>query len=729
MLTIYDLRNKAAPLINYGEIKLNEKVNAVAQLDTTVYDFDENDVGFQMIQERSILELSDNGQQYRILNRSEDSLGIVKEKNITAYHVLHDLNDRVIHKPATSKVSNTEETSTGNAIGTINTMEDGGAPIYSAPVAGKILSTRLSNGSDWKIDKQVVVNSTKWYRVATNEWINEKYISFDKDGDVKPENPTITKVLGRGTIKVTASDDSNTINNGEATPTGNAIGTINTMEDGGAPTYSAPGGSNIVSHLSNGTMWKINLVKSIDNVNWYSVGTNQWVSDKYLTFDKDSDVKPEEHEVTVVLGKGTIKLPEKSSKDDDDKKSSELYDAPFSPQHKLGRQLPNKTTWKITAEVSSGAQGKSWYRVGVNQWVTQEVFDFSSASDVKPQKIDDSAKSVQVFDSPVSPQKMTGQELENGTQWRINGSVSDGAGGKSWYRVSTNGWVEQTNFDFSDKYDVQPEEIKDDSSDEKDDSVQWSIGQFMSYITSGTKFTFNIYDDFEMYNFDQEPDGNALDLFLNDGVSDYGYEFTVDNYHINLFKKIGSDNSFAFVDSGNVSKISTTNDDTSIKTHILGEFSQKIDSSDKNSSDSMNGDDSEQVITAEYTSPHVNLYGIIDDEYFTDDSASSKDELLQHMKDKLQDYPLTQITLEYHEFKKNNLLQSVNDVGIGNSGFIKDRYDIDISARIIEITKYLHSPTNKEPEITFGNIIGDFADTLSQLNSNARNSAYKIITN
>lgn len=577
MLTVYDLRNKAAPIINHGEISVNEKVNAVAQLDVVVYDFKENDVSYQMLQERSVLELPDNGQRYRVLNRSEDSLGDVKEKTITAFHVLHDLGDRNIHpaakkndNPDKSNSSNTAETSTGHAVGTVNTVEEGGAPLYISPVGGQPNGNRLENGTDWKIDKQVTVNNVKWYRVATGGWISEDYVSFDKDGDIKPEIPTITEVLGQGTIK--ASDH----------------GSDTTNEDGTTTEHEAP-------------------------------------------------------------------------------TSADIYDSPFSGQNKT-RTLPN------------------------------------------------------------------------GTQWKINGSVSDGAQTKGWYRVSTDEWVAQEDFDFSGKTDVQPKEVnKDDSDDaeeEEDTSVTMSLGQFMSYLTAGTQFSFTVHDDFEFHKFEDYPSGSALDLFLNDGVEAYGYEFTVDNYHIDLYKKIGKDNSFAFVDRGNVSKISTTNDDTTIKTHIQGEFTIDVPSEpDKDSettedtSVSNEKDTTQETITAEYTSPHASIYGVIDDDYFTDDSATTKYELLQHMKNKLQDYPLTQITLEYHEFSKSNLFSSINDVEIGNSGYIKDRYDIDIKARIIETTKYYQSSIQHDAEITFGNVVGDFATTVARLNNSSRNGAYKIITN
>ncbi|CAJ1187814.1 hypothetical protein CPR19079_NPKGKJFF_01087 [Companilactobacillus paralimentarius] len=71
--------------------------------------------------------------------------------------------------------STSAATSTGNARGTISTMEDGGAPVYSSPVGNNFTGQKLPNGSKWAIDKQVSINGVVWYRVATNEWVSEKY--------------------------------------------------------------------------------------------------------------------------------------------------------------------------------------------------------------------------------------------------------------------------------------------------------------------------------------------------------------------------------------------------------------------------------------------------------------------------------------------------------------------------------------------------------------------------
>jgi len=716
LLTVYDLKHHAAPLMDLTEIKRNRKINAVSQIDFTTYRFDRNAAGFDNIQERSIVELPEDGQQYRVLNRHGYRTGDTPTKDVTAYHVLHDLGDREIHKAKAQQSVNTVEVPTGTkTIGTISTMTDGGAPVYSYPVGGSLVGQKLANGTDWRIDKSVTVNGSTWYRVSTNGWVNEKYLVFDKDGDSKPENTKVTNVLGQGTIK--AAEVKIDKNNTEEASTGHATGTVATMDTNGAPTYSTPGDeTTLVKNVPNGRAYQIDLTKTVDGVKWYRISTNQWISEKYLPFDKPGDIKPEIFTTSNVDGQGSVKS----------KKPAKIYDSPWLPQNQVTTIASGQ--FKVNRQVTKGADGKKWYQIGNNEWISGTDIGFDGETDVSPTETESDTEtptSSKVYDSPTSPQKETGQVLNNGSSWRINGEVTDGAEGKTWYRVSSNGWVSSDDFDFSGKTDVAVKEISDDE-DPTDTSFSWTLGQFMAYLTAGTPFSYTIFDDFLPHKFDDLPEGNALDLFLNDGVQDYGYEYQCYNYHINLYKKIGRDNSFVFIDNGNVNAIESTNDDSSIKTHIEGEFTLKNASSDGTDGDST---DQTTTITAEYTSPNVDIYGPIDDEYFTDEDATTKEELIQHLKNKLQDYPLTQITLNYHEFQENNLLNNLNNVDLGNSGFIKDRYGVDIKARIIEVTDYLQSPTNKEPELTFGNIMGDLASTVFNLDRTYRNGAYKIINN
>lgn len=363
----------------------------------------------------------------------------------------------------------------GTAIGTVNTMEVSGAPVVTDPDKPTNIVQYLPNGTKWVMDSKMTANSETWYRVSTDGWVNEKYITFEKGGDIKPENHIITEVLGQGTIKAADNKESTDGDNTDILPIGDASGTISTMETDGAPVYSEPGETNVVDHLDNGTSWATSSKQVVDGTTYYRIAPNEWVSSKYLTFDKTGNVKPEDHTTKRVSGQGTIKTEKSSSSDKDKDTLVYVYDSPFTPQNKTGRTLDSGSQWKISNEVSGGAQDKGWYQIGTNEWVVQDSFEFTNSTDVAVSEDDSIPTEVTIYDSPWSDHKEVGRKLSNGTQWRINGEVTDGANGKTWYRVATNEWVNSENFEFTGDSDVEPSEVKDsdDSSSEDDHSKDY----------------------------------------------------------------------------------------------------------------------------------------------------------------------------------------------------------------------------------------------------------------
>ncbi|KRK78752.1 prophage endopeptidase tail family protein [Companilactobacillus nodensis] len=383
----------------------------------------------------------------------------------------------------------------GTAVGTISFMN--GAPVVDDPNKPTNTVQTLPNGTKWVMDSKVVANGETWYRVSTNGWVNEKYIVFDKNGDIQPENHIITEVTGQGTIKTSTDSDKENTSSGNSLPIGNAVGTVSFV--GGAPALSDPQKQDsIVNHLDNGTTWAINNKRVINDTIYYEVATNQWVDAKYISFDKDGNVKPEDHTINPVTGQGTVKAEEtdsNSTKDSDDKtdESSDddsdttksdssdskesnivyVYDSPFTPQNKTGRTLSPSSQWRVSASVSDGAQGKSWYKVGTNEWVPQDQLDFSGKTDVSPGDVTPTESII--YDSPWTPQHEVGRKLSDGTQWKINGEITDGANGKTWYRVATNEWVCADNFVFTGDTDVEPTEVNkgDDDAAPDDHSTDY----------------------------------------------------------------------------------------------------------------------------------------------------------------------------------------------------------------------------------------------------------------
>lgn len=373
----------------------------------------------------------------------------------------------------------------GTAIGMINTMETSGAPVVTDPDKPTNIVQYLPNGTKWVMDSKMTANNESWYRVSTNGWVNEKYVNFQKSGDISPENHIITEVLGQGTIKAADNKETSDGNNTDVLPIGDASGTISTMEADGAPVYSEPGGTNIVDHLKSGTSWATKSKQIIDGTTYYRIAPNKWVSSKYLTFDKKDNVKPEDHTIKRVSGQGTIKEEKSSSSDDKKDTAVYVYDSPFTPQNKTGRTLDSGSQLKISNEVSGGAQDKGWYQIGTNEWVESDSFDFTSNTDVAVSEDDTTPTEVTIYDSPWSDHKEVGRKLSNGSRWRINGEVTEGANGKTWYRVGADEWVASDNFDFTSDEDVEPSEVK--NSDDTDSTDDHSKDYFQPFIVRDEK--------------------------------------------------------------------------------------------------------------------------------------------------------------------------------------------------------------------------------------------------
>ena len=72
----------------------------------------------------------------------------------------------------------------------------------------------------------------------------------------------------------------------------------------------------------------------------------------------------------------------------------------------------------------------------------------------------------------------------------------------------------------------------------------------------------------------------------------------------------------------------------------------------------------------------------------------------------MHDYPDVQYTMGWVDFK-GNALGFNNDIKVGNTGWIRDRYGTDVSVRIQSFTRYLDDQVGNNSTITFGNKIFD----------------------
>lgn len=240
-----------------------------------------------------------------------------------------------------------------------------------------------------------------------------------------------------------------------------------------------------------------------------------------------------------------------------------------------------------------------------------------------------------------------------------------------------------------------------------------SLDACMKLLTSGTEFSYTIHDSFSNFNFGTDTFGgdHALDLFLNTLLTNFNFEWTATNYHIDIYKSIGQQDAFIFVEGDDVYSINDSSDYTTITTRIHGEG--KHDDNDK------------PTCTADYTSPNSAIYGVIDADTYQDDNVTDATTLKNLLPSKVQDYPLIQYTATLNKFAKAAPNGFKNSQSIGDWGYIRSRRGIDVKTRIVGKDLYLQSDTS-ESTITFGNLKKDPAAITAGLQAN-RNRDYAAL--
>ncbi|WP_307994985.1 phage tail protein [Weissella viridescens] len=241
-----------------------------------------------------------------------------------------------------------------------------------------------------------------------------------------------------------------------------------------------------------------------------------------------------------------------------------------------------------------------------------------------------------------------------------------------------------------------------------------SLDACLKFITSGTPITYVIHDKFPNYSFSDGFGGDYADaLLMSTLANDFGFEWWFDNYVLHIKKKMGQADAFAFVNGLNATGISYTEDYSGIRTHIKGLGKAKEQKDDKKPT--------EYLAMAEYTSPNAKLWGIktaatISDERFTNNEA-----LLNYLKTQLQDYPLIQYTISQLAFNDHAVIR--NDISVGNSGLLKDRFGVDIDVRIIGTVTHPQDP-QIDDSVTFGNTLySAMKEQIRQKSAHQKNMA------
>ncbi|BDR56872.1 phage tail spike protein [Xylocopilactobacillus apis] len=216
----------------------------------------------------------------------------------------------------------------------------GGVAIWNSPFNPKSKTgTYLSNGKYYKVSKEATdEKGHKWYCLGTNQWIDEQYVTFSKNGDY-----IYNAVTGFGTVSA----------------------------DEGTAVWTNPGhyGKKTKRVLKKGTRWKIFAMTTEGAETWYSLGNDQWVLGKDFSFSDSRDVEP--------------KAPDDKEEENPSGKIP-VWTTPGKYQHKTGQYLNSGTQWKILAKAEAG--DGTWYCVGKDQWVNGSYITFKQPTDVEPKE-------------------------------------------------------------------------------------------------------------------------------------------------------------------------------------------------------------------------------------------------------------------------------------------------------------------------------------------------------
>ena len=182
-------------------------------------------------------------------------------------------------------------------------------------------------------------------------------------------------------------------------------------------------------------------------------------------------------------------------------------------------------------------------------------------------------------------------ENEVAAQMMIPFTIIEVPENKQRYRIVTNNPVSLGKYK---QYSVTAIHIAKDLHnkyvDERLEDTQ-SLKACLDLLIKDTQIKYVLHDNFDNYAFSEGFGGGyADDLLMQNLASDFGFEFYFDNYTIHIQKKLGTKESFLFIDNANVSKISYNEDYSTITTYIKGQAKPIVqETTDETSGSSSSG--------------------------------------------------------------------------------------------------------------------------------------------
>ncbi|TFJ70067.1 DUF5011 domain-containing protein [Carnobacterium maltaromaticum] len=191
--------------------------------------------------------------------------GIVNTSKVGTYELTYSVANKYNLKTTLIRTINVVDLNgSPNNKPTITSLETVGYVKYVAGYGIRVWSTPDGNGSNqylphgtaWKIDQKATFkDGSIWYRVGKDQWVDGSYIKF-----TPVSSPGMKELKGVGTINYVQGYSVNVYRGAEAS------------------------GENWTGNqLKHGTKWRVYGEKD----GFYNLGGDQWVSTKYISFQKD----------------------------------------------------------------------------------------------------------------------------------------------------------------------------------------------------------------------------------------------------------------------------------------------------------------------------------------------------------------------------------------------------------------------------------------------------------
>lgn len=221
------------------------------------------------------------------------------------------------------------------------------------------------------------------------------------------------------------------------------------------------------------------------------------------------------------------------------------------------------------------------------------------------------------------------------------------------------------------------------------------LGVCLEHALKGTGFTYAVVDSFSSVTFENYGNDNVLSL-IQTALNRFGAEVEINKKHLRFFRQIGRKTDIQFRYKHNIKTIEKYVDSSNLSTYIKGFGRQNEDGS--------------YTATAEYLSPLYSYYGKRHAKPVFDERYTTQAELLERLRNDLQDIPNVSIKLEAIELKKAGI--NTEQIELGDDVFtIYEPLNIDINARIVEIVEFPEEPTSNQ--FTIANIRGSVVDSIA----------------